>query len=83
MIARSLLAAVFVVAVSMPALAFHCPADVKAIDAALGKSTSLSAAQKADVKTLRDQGETQHKAGQHQEAVNTLSKAMRMILAPM
>ncbi len=79
MIARSLLAAALLVAFSAPALAFHCPADVKAIDNALAKS-SLTAAQKADVMKLRDEGEAQHKAGDHQNSVNTLSKAMRIIL---
>jgi hypothetical protein len=67
------------VAFSAPALAFHCPADVKAIDNALPKS-NMSAAQKAEVTELRNQGEAQHKAGNHKEAVDTLAKAMRTIL---
>ena len=80
MIARSLIAAAsLMIAFSMPALAFHCPADIKAIDNALPKS-NLSAAQKAEVMKLRDQGEDQHNAGKHQDSVNTLAKAMRMIL---
>ena len=79
MIKRTLLAAVAVVAFSAPALAFHCPADVKAIDAALPTS-SLGDAQKAEVTELRNQGEAQHNAGNHKEAVDTLAKAMRMIL---
>ena len=79
MIARSLLAAVLVVAFSAPALAFHCPADVKAIDNALSNS-NLSAELKAEVTKLRDEGEAQHKAGSHQDAVNTLAEAMRIIL---
>ena len=82
MIARSLLAAAVVLAFSAPALAGHCPADVKAIDAALGK-VSLPAAKMTEVKKLRDQGEAQHKAGKHKEAVDTLSKAMRMVLNDM
>jgi len=75
-------AAVLLVAFSSPAFAFHCPADVKAIDNALPKS-SLTAAQKAEVTKLRDEGEAQHNAGKHQDAVNTLAKAMRMILNDM
>ena len=35
--ARSLFAAALLVAFSAPALAFHCPADVNAIDNALPK----------------------------------------------
>ena len=79
MIARSLIAAAILVVFSAPALAFHCPADVKAIDNALPKS-SLTAAQKSEVMKLRDEGEAQHNAGKHQDAVNTLAKAMRIIL---
>ena len=79
MIARSLLAAIVVVTFSAPVLAFHCPADVKAIDNGLAKA-NLTASQQAEVKKLRDEGETQHIAGKHQEAVNTLAEAMRMVL---
>ena len=82
MITRSLIAAAILVAFSAPAMAFHCPADVEAIDNALPKS-SLTAAQKTEVMKLRDEGEAQHKAGQHQDAVNTLAKAMRIILNDM
>lgn len=76
---RSILAATLLVLFSTPALAFHCPADVKAIDNALPKA-NLSAEQKAKVMKLRDEGEAQHKAGDHQSSVNTLAKAMRLIL---
>ena len=64
---------------SSPALAFHCPLDVKAIDAALATSTLMSA-KKAEVEDLRDQGEAQHKAGKHKDSVGSLAKAMRIIL---
>jgi len=79
MFARSLLTATLLVAFSAPVLAFHCPADVKAIDHALPKS-SLSSSQKAEVTKLRNEGEAQHKAGKHKESVDNLAKAMRMIL---
>ena len=79
MITRSLIAAAMLVAFSAPALAFHCPADVKAIDIALPKS-GLTAAQKTEVMKLRDEGEALHNAGKHQDAVNTLAHAMRIIL---
>ena len=62
-----------------PALAAHCPADVKAIDHALAKM-SLPAATMTEVKALRDEGDAAHKAGKHKEATDALSKAMRMIL---
>jgi hypothetical protein len=61
------------------ALAFHCPADMKKIDAALDKKPALSAAQMAEVKKLRADGEAFHKAGKHQEAVDTLARAMKIL----
>jgi hypothetical protein len=79
MLGRSLLAAAVVLAFATPALAFHCPADVKAIDNALPKA-NLSAAQKAEVKALRDEGEALHTAGAHKESVGKLAEAMRIIL---
>lgn len=79
MFGRSFLAAALLIGFTAPALAFHCPPDIKAVDAGLAKA-SLSAAQKAEIKMLRDQGESQHKAGQHRQAVDTLAKAMRMVL---
>jgi hypothetical protein len=49
------------------------------IDAALAKNPKLSAAQMADVKKLRADGEAFHKAGKHQDAVDTLAKAMKIL----
>jgi len=60
------------------AFAFHCPKDMKAIDAAL-PNAKLSAAQMAEVKKLRAEGEALHKAGKHQESVDTLAKAMKIL----
>ena len=61
------------------AFAFHCPADMKKIDEALAKKPQLSEAQAKDVKKYREEGETFHKAGKHQEAVDTLAKAMKIL----
>ena len=61
------------------ALAFHCPADMKKIDEALSKNPKLTAAQMSEVKKLRADGETLHKAGKHQESVDTLGKAMKIL----
>ena len=63
---------------SASALAFHCPADMKAIDAAL-PTAKLTAAQLAEVKKQRADGEALHKAGKHQESVDTLAKAMKTL----
>jgi hypothetical protein len=63
---------------SASALAFHCPKDMKAIDDALPKA-KLSAAQLAEVTKQRADGEALHKAGKHQESVDTLAKAMKTL----
>jgi hypothetical protein len=64
---------------SVAAFASQCPADMKAIDEALGKNPALSAEQMAEVKKLRADGEALHKAGKHQESVDTLAKAKKML----
>lgn len=64
---------------SASAFAFHCPADMKKIDAALGKKPALSEAQMSEVKKLRADGEALHKAGKHQDSVDTLAKAMKLL----
>lgn len=66
-------------AFSTGALAFHCPVDMKKIDAALAKNPQLTKAQMDQVKKLRADGEKLHKAGKHQESVDTLGKAMKML----
>ncbi len=77
---RSLLAAAILVAFSTPAFAFYCPANVNAIDANVA-SANLSAAERAEIKTLRDEGERLHNAGDHRRAVVELAKAMRILVA--
>lgn len=61
------------------ALAFHCPADMKKIDEALAKNPKLTDAQMADVKKYRAEGEALHKAGKHQESLDTLAKAEKIL----
>ena len=75
---RSVLAAAALLAAST-AFAFHCPADMKKIDEALAKNPQLTAQQMADVKQLRAEGEALHKAGKHQESIDTLAKAMKIL----
>lgn len=65
--------------VSATAFASHCPKDMKKIDAALAKNPNLSAKQLAKVKNLRAEGEALHKAKKHQESVDTLGKAMKIL----
>lgn len=61
------------------AFAFHCPVDMKKIDEALAKNPKLTEAQMTEVKKLRADGEAFHKAGKHQESVDTLAKAMKIL----
>jgi len=67
------------VLVATPAFAFQCPKDMKAIDEALAKNPTLSAQQMGEVKKLRADGEAFHKAGKHQDSVDTLAKAKKML----
>ena len=52
---------------------------MKKIDAALGSKPALSEAQMSEVKKLRADGEALHKAGKHQDSVDTLAKAMKLL----
>lgn len=66
-------------ALAFPALAFHCPADMKKIDEALSRSPQLTTEQMAEVQKLRADGEALHKEGKHRESVDTLAKAMQIL----
>jgi hypothetical protein len=76
---RSIAVAVSLALASGSALAFHCPADMKKIDAALAKNPKLSDAQMSEVKKYRSEGEALHQAGKHQDSVETLAKAMKIL----
>ena len=76
---KSLISGLFVMVLSGSAFAMHCPADMKKIDDALAKNPALSSEQMAEVKKLRADGEALHKAGKHQESVDTLGKAMKIL----
>ena len=65
--------------VSASAFAMHCPADMKMIDEALSKKPALSEMQMKEVKKLRADGEALHKAGKHEESVEVLAKAMKIL----
>ena len=61
------------------AFAFHCPQDMKKIDAAMAKNPPLTAEQADEVKKYRAEGEALHKAGKHQESLDTLAKAEKIL----
>ena len=76
---HTVIVAVGLALASGAALAFHCPADMKKIDDALAANPKLTAAQMTEVKKQRADGEALHKAGKHQESVDTLAKAMKTL----
>ena len=61
------------------AFGFHCPQDMKKIDDALAKDPKLTSAQLDEVKKYRAEGEALHKAGKHQESIDTLEKAEKIL----
>jgi isopropylmalate/homocitrate/citramalate synthase len=76
---RGILVVLVMALASGSAFAFHCPADMKKIDEALAKNPKLSSAQMTEVKKYRAEGESLHKAGRHQDSVDTLAKAMKIL----
>ncbi len=86
---RTMLAATVTLAVSTaasaPAFGFHCPRDMKKIDDTLAtkhhwmRSTSVSGSQLARIKALRADGERLHQSGKHEEAVEALAEAMKIL----
>ncbi len=74
-----LVAAVVVMAMTTPALAKHCPKDVKIIDQSLPKATGLSKTQMAEVKALRDKGASLHKSKKHGESIKALHGALKIL----
>ncbi|MEX1109201.1 MAG: hypothetical protein WEC00_09845 [Dongiaceae bacterium] len=76
---KFVLAAVFALAVSLPAFANQCPMDMAEIDAALAMSPDLTAEQFAEVERLRAEGEALHTAGDHDGSVAALAEAKAIL----
>lgn len=76
---RLLFPLVLALAAAGPALANHCPKDMAAIDAKLATSPKLSDAEMTQVKALRAEGESLHKAGNHQESMKKLDEAKKIL----
>ena len=62
-----------------PAAASSCPRHMAAIDKALADNPKLSGDRLNEVRKLRAEGEQLHKSGQHQESVEVLTRAERML----
>ncbi len=74
-----LVAAAVVMAMTTPALAKHCPKDVKIIDQSLSKAMGLNKMQMTEVKALRDKGAALHKSGKHGESIKVLHEAIKIL----
>ncbi len=61
------------------ALAHNCPNEMKAIDAKLATNPKLNEADAAKVKKLRADGETAHKAGDHDASMKALGEAKKLL----
>ena len=70
---KLLVTALVVFGFASPALAGHCPKDVRLIDAALAQTSNAKA------ENLRNKGDTLHKAGKHRDALDALHQAMKML----
>lgn len=75
---KILAATTFFALLAGPALAFQCPTDMAAVDAAL-ETAVLSDADMARVQELRATGETEHEAGNHQASVDALAEAKALL----
>lgn len=70
---KLLVAAIVVFGFASPALAGHCPKDVRLIDAALAQNSN------AEAKSLRDKGDALHKSGTHGDSLKALHQAMKIL----
>ncbi len=75
----AILAVIAITGTALPAAAFHCPADMKRIDAALAATSNLTSDQVAQIKSLREKGEKEHQSGKHQDSVDTLAEALKLL----
>jgi len=74
MIKHSLIAAAVLVISAGPALAGHCPKDVKKLEAAM---TSMDAGKMSMAKDAATKGAELHAAGKHGESLKVLHAAMK------
>ncbi len=74
-----LAAAALLIALASPAAAFHCPADMARIDAALAAGPAVDAAVLEQVTALRAEGERLHLAGDHEGSIAALAQAMALL----
>ncbi|MEH6669430.1 hypothetical protein [Halopseudomonas sp.] len=76
---RRLMMFVAAAVISTPLFAMHCPADMAKIDAQLESNPPSDPAVLQSVRSLREQGEELHKAGNHAESVKVLDRALELL----
>lgn len=59
--------------------AYHCPVDMKEIDAKLATKPDISKEVADKVAQLRASGEAHHKAGRHDESMKDLAEAKKLL----
>lgn len=75
----AVLASLLLLGASGLAWAHNCPNEMKTIDAKLATKPMLSEADAAKVTKLRADGEAQHKAGKHDDAMKSLGEAKKIL----
>ncbi|WP_137894150.1 hypothetical protein [Ramlibacter sp. 2FC] len=75
----AVLASLLLLGASGMAWAHNCPNEMKVIDAKLAAKPMLSEADSAKVAKLRADGEAQHKAGKHDDAMKSLGEAKKIL----
>jgi len=76
---KKVLSTMVLTLVSAAAFAFQCPTDMSAIDEALAGNPDLSEEKLSEVRELRQEGENLHKEGKHQESVDALAEAKKIL----
>ena len=72
-------AAVAAILVAAPAWASSCPRHMSEIDAKIAANPQVAQQDLAQAKQLRAQGEEFHKAGKHQESMDALAAAKKLL----
>ena len=65
--------------ISTASWAMHCPQDMARIDAQLSSNPPSDPAVLEQVKKLRAEGEALHNAGKHEQSVQVLEQAQKLL----
>ncbi|MCX8504559.1 MAG: hypothetical protein ORN52_11370 [Beijerinckiaceae bacterium] len=75
---KIVLASLIALSFAAPALANHCPMDMKKIEAAM-KTTMADDATKKKVMELYNKGKAEHESGNHEASMKDLGEAMKLL----